>query len=172
MALFPLTPAKNHPVKSPSENAEAQLVNNEQLCSPSIVTEPPTSPLCWSLSNLDWSEASNEAVVRRHSLSLQNRTPPKNSIAADISERSISKSASNIHLLSKPTSAIWNSIMDIKEALSDFNTANSSLSLSSSEEDQSEGSGKKSKKKRKKKAKNEYSRQNFAKKVNNQASPK
>ena len=62
--------------------------------------------------------------------------------------------------------------MDIKEALSDFNTANSSLSLSSSEEDQLEGSGKKFKKKRKKKAKNEYSRQDFAKKVNNQASPK
>ena len=44
--------------------------------------------------------------------------------------------------------------MDIKEALSDFNIANSSLSLFSSEEDQLEGPGKKSKKKRKKKAKN------------------
>ena len=171
--LVPLTPSKNVSAaitETPLENDNPSLDKNQLNSIPSIVTEP-SSPPDWKIGTFDWAEASNEVVVRRHSISLLNRTPPKNSLAADILERSLSKSAS------KQTSAIWNSIKDIKEALSDvdtqcFNTANSTLSISSSEEDGVEGSAKKTKRKRKKKAKNEYSRKDFVKKINNQTSPK
>ena len=99
----------------------------------------------WSFSAHDFPNL--DQVVRRYSLSLENRSPPRNSIAADL-------------LHSKPTRA-EEIIADIKETLSDFNSCQESLSeLSGSSDEGQEGLGhalktvneKKRDKKKKKKA--------------------
>ena len=65
---------------------------------------------------------SNGGVVRRHSLSLQNRTPPRGSLAADILETGSPRS----DLLR--TKSMLNDIKYMAEKLSDFGSCLSSSS--------------------------------------------
>ena len=117
-------------------------------------------------------------MVRRYSLSLINRTPPRNSLAADILGVQQHQDTDQVHqqhaqqppLMAK---SLMNSIKDIHEALSDFNSCQSTVddSGSSSEyyEDQKNVSVRQ---KRKKKSRNEYTRVDFMKKQDTKISPK
>ena len=148
----------------------------KELLPPSgvIAASPASTPALvpdWSISKSDWTEESNDHFVRRHSLSLLNRTPPRNSLAADIlgtHDFQASKSLNN------STRSLMNSIKDMQEALSDFKSCNSTNESSSSEdisENLKEIAACTSKKKRKKKAKSEYSREEFIKKQDTKLSP-
>ena len=64
---------------------------------------------------------SNSALVRRHSLSLMDRTPPPNSIAADILGSNLSFQAAK---------ALWTKIAEVQDSLSDFKSCVSSGSSS------------------------------------------
>ena len=64
---------------------------------------------------------SNSVLVRRHSLSLMNRTPPPNSIAADILGSNLSFQAAK---------ALWTKIAEVQDSLSDFKSCVSSASSS------------------------------------------
>ena len=78
-------------------------------------------PLFWN---------SDEQTVRRHSISLTNRTPPRASIAADILDKT--------PFLSKTRLAVGE-IRDLTDRLSDFISCNSDSDSSSSEYTESEG---------------------------------
>ena len=117
--------------------------------------------------------------LRRYSLSLVNRTPPKNSLAADIlgSKEGQVKQVQQHQVQQVPLvkNSIMSSIKDIKEALSDFNSCQSSLheSCTSSEStDDLKSSQFVNRKKRRRKTKNEFSRGDFIKKQDTKASPK
>ena len=125
----------------------------------------------WSISNIDWSEETVEQFVRRHSLSLTKRTPPRNSLAADILGTPQLQQQSN-QLASK---SLMNSIKDIQEVLSDFKSCNSSSSdeaLENLKESDANNTTNMSRQKRKKKARSEYSREDFLKKQDTKVSPK
>ena len=64
---------------------------------------------------------SNSVLVRRHSLSLMDRTPPPNSIAADILGSNLSFQAAK---------ALWTKIAEVQDSLSDFKSCVSSASSS------------------------------------------
>ena len=115
-----------------------------------------------------------ETVVRRHSVSLTNRTPPRHSLAADI-------------LGSRPhlgiTSGLMASISDLQDQLSEFNSCQelSDSSQGSSEDDTKQEdllswnkstSNKKKDKKRKRKLALTPGKEHFLKKQNTQISPK
>ena len=116
----------------------------------------------------------SETVVRRHSISLHNRTPPRNSLAADIL---INKS-------SETKNSLISSIVDLHEALSDFNSCqefSDSTSGSSSDDDPSHletqnwlksAKEKKIEKKKKRKLALTPGKEQFLKKQNTQISPK
>ena len=175
---IPLTPLKKvtdeQKTTSPSTHpscSKLDLVNSGSIVTANSSNNPIvniTSPS--SLPDLnneikDWADES-ESLVRRHSISLLNRTPPKGSLAEDI-------------LMTTPlfakTQSIMDSINDIKETLSDFASCQSTRSTSSSEEDQVDGAKSliniKLNKKRRKKCKNGYDRSDFVKKPNNNKSP-
>ena len=123
----------------------------------------------WSISNTDWSEETNDQFVRRHSLSL--RTPPKNSLAADILGNLEGQASRPLNISNR---SLMNSIKDIQEVLSDFKSCNSTSESSSSEdtsENLKETAACNSRKKRKKKAKSEYCREEFLKKQDTKLSP-
>ena len=125
----------------------------------------------WSVSNIDWSEETDEQFVRRHSLSLTRRTPPRNSLAADILGTPQLQQQSSL-LTSK---SLMNSIKDIQEALSDFKSCNSSSSdeaLENLKESDAINTTNMSRLKRKKKARSEYSREDFLKKQDTKVSAK
>ena len=67
---------------------------------------------------------SDKDVVRRHSLSLLDRTPPPKSLAADILGTSFSLGAAKSFLTQ---------IADIQDSLSEFNSCNESFHESSNE---------------------------------------
>ena len=89
-----------------------------------------------------WPAPSNDEVVRRYSLSLENRIPPGKSLAADILGTQFS--------LLKPRNTIMSNIKDIQDALSDFNSCNSTLDSSSSSSDEPPDVVKKERKRKKK----------------------
>ena len=64
---------------------------------------------------------SNSVLVRRHSLSLMDRTPPPNSIAADVLGSNLSFQAAK---------ALWTKIAEVQDSLSDFKSSVSSASSS------------------------------------------
>ena len=170
--FIPLTPSKEKnsetgPVSSTLETpdiviqVERASISNEVLDigSPKSLPEARTEIK-------DWAE--EVELVRRHSISLINRTPPKGSLAEDI----LTPKPLNMHAKS-----LMNSIQDIKEVLSEFNSCQSTLGSSSSEEeDQVDGAKSldksKQSKKRKKKNKKGYERGDFIKKLDNKSSPK
>ena len=111
-----------------------------------------------------------DTVVRRHSVSLTNRTPPRHSLAADI-------------LGSRPklgiTSTLMSSIADLQDQLSEFNSCQSSPSSSDEETQQKDPQNwnksakeKKKDKKRKRKLALTPGKEEFLKKQNTQVSPK
>ena len=116
----------------------------------------------WESHIPDWSELTNDLVVRRHSISLSNRTPPRGSLANELLGNQLS-------LLKPRNKSVMSSIKDIQEVLSEFNSCNSTLESSSSEasEDNEEAVGK-----RKRKTRKLPGRDHFMKKVNRQVSPK
>ena len=145
---------------------------------PEFQGSPTSSPPDWSTSNLDWSEENDEALVRRYSLSLTDRTPPENSLAADILGAQL-HNASQVHqqhVQQVPLikNSLMSSIKDIQEALSDFKSCNStteeSYSLSESNDDLKNTAA--VRRKRKKRSKNNYSREDFIKKQDTKVSPK
>ena len=76
---------------------------------------------------------SDREVVRRHSISLIDRSPPRHSLAANILEKT--PSLASVKLL-------WSQIADIKNSLSDFNScAEDESELESSAESSGESSG-------------------------------
>merc|ERR1712105_335156 len=90
----------------------------------------------------DWSEETDEKVVRRHSLSLMRRTPPKDSLAAEILGANTFQTRNMGNLVNK---SIRNSIRDMQEVLSDFNSCQSTLDDSTSSSNESSDDLKKSK---------------------------
>ena len=112
--------------------------------------------------DIDWA-APDPEFVRRHSISLTDRTPPGNSLAADILGKNV---------LGKMS--LMSSIKDLQDVLSDFNSCNSTLYSSSSESESPDLKNKTvstNRNKRKKKAKTDLVRGDFLKKKNTQASP-
>ena len=125
----------------------------------------------WSLSNTDWAEETDEQFVRRHSVSLNRRTPPRNSLAADILGTSQPQQQPSA-LASK---SLMNSIKDLQDVLSDFKSCNSSSSDEAPDnlkEPDSISTANMSRLKRKKKARSDYSREEFLKKQDTKVSPK
>ena len=171
--LIPLTPNKNE------TEGVAQVHSSEPCSSPENRLSIPSIQLTSPASLPDLSkrfhesiEESDELLVRRHSLSLLNRTPPPKSIAADILGLNGQKAASLVRSSNNILRSIQETLSDFgSEVASDFNTCNSAISSSSSEENHEDSSAQKSKKKRKKKAKRDYNREDFVKKANNQVSP-
>ena len=88
----------------------------EKLAIPGAVAgiaEPELHGSDWITENTDRFFRSSEDVVRRHSISLTNRTPPRTSIAADI--LASSKPFQN-------TKLAVDELKDLTEKLSDFNS--------------------------------------------------
>ena len=85
----------------------------------------------------------NNKVVRRHSISLTDRTPPPGSLAADILNLNLPT------LPMKNSSKLMASIKDLRETLSDFNSCIESSGGSSSENEAEINKGGTGKKKRK-----------------------
>ena len=130
---------------------------------PAEATAPGTGSVAgnWESHIPDWSEVPNDLVVRRHSISLSNRTPPRGSLASELLGSQLS--------FLKPNKSVMSSIKDIQEVLSEFNSCNSTLESSTSEasEDSEDAVGK-----RKRKTKKLPGRDHFLKKANRQVSPK
>ena len=176
----PLKPAgaalpHDHDSQGGNTLAHSNLAESDKLLPPSLQIEQvldhvkPTGTADWSVRDIDWSCDTDDNFVRRHSISLSGRTPPRNSIAAEILANPSQHLISNKSLLT--------SIKDMKEALSDFNSCNSTLDSSSSSDCASETHDLKNsnsvsigKKKRKKKSKS-FERGDFLKKLNTQQSP-
>ena len=125
----------------------------------------------------DWSEDTEEVMVRRYSLSL--RTPPRNSLAADIlgvQQPQDGHQVNQQHVQQAPLMAksIMSSIKDLQEALSDFNSCQPTVDDSGSSSDSCENlkNSTSARQKRKKKSRNEYSRGDFLKKQDTKISPK
>ena len=163
--LIPLTPEK----EVSKESAKAETLVTE---SPPKVTVTPSSEK--RILNLDneispWLETND--LVRRHSISLTNRTPPRLSLANDLLSSSFAK-------LRPQNNAVMTSIKSLQERLSDFNSGsenpftscNSTYEASSS--DKALITPSKSKKGKRKKKKNLPDRDAFVKKLNDQVSPK
>ena len=162
--------------------------------SPNLVTDPKPLPPSKTQTNLGPSTVNHkvesfqpsllqfsqddfpdsETVVRRHSVSLTNRTPPRHSLAADIlGSRPNLKFSSNLMA----------SITDLQDQLSEFNSCQelSDSSQGSSEDDTKQEdllgwnkstSDKKKDKKRKRKLALTPGKEHFLKKQNTQISPK
>ena len=141
---------------------------------PQVTCSSPKSLLESSLSKYDWNEETDEKVVRRHSLSLMRRTPPKDSLAAEI------LGTNNFQAKNKEThmsKSIMDSIRDMQEVLSDFNSCQSTLDDSTSSSNESSDDLKNPKqsnngrKAKKRKARAEFSRGDFLKKQDTKLSP-
>ena len=156
-------------VEPVSDVLTAAVVNADAHALPEVTCATPSPLPDWSTRNIQWHEDNDieEQVVRRYSLSLCNRTPPRNSLAADI------LGTKKISLTNK---SLMSSIKDMQEVLSDFNSCQSTLGDSTSSTDDLEKSEtvSTSRKKRKKKgfSKFDYSRENFIKKQDTKVSPK
>ena len=165
------TPTEPSIVK-PLPHVEISEPNNFSQSNPEAVSPLPlrgvASPVSerwhsqlsdWATS--DWASASNDMVVRRHSISLTNRTPPKGSLASELL-------GPQYPYLKVRNKSVMSSIKDLQDTLSDFNSCNSTLDSSSSEEVSEEIDAGKRKKKQGKALGRDY----FLKKANTQASPK
>ena len=118
--IVPLTPEKpvasNAPLviesspsdKNPTIMTTLEASNSEKLSSAS--SQPETF-----VNDLDTDWPSVTSLVRRHSLSLTNRTPEKGSLAEDLLKM-------NYPSLKSRTSQLMSSIKDLSETLSDFNS--------------------------------------------------
>ena len=125
--------------------------------------------------NLSSQFDSRETMVRRHSLSTIDRTPPSNSLAADILDLNLPK------VTLSTSRSILSNISQIQESLSDFNSCvesqESSSSLSEEEADLKQNDefktakDKRREKKNKRKIKWTPSKDQFLKKQNTQISP-
>ena len=139
--LIPITPTKEvitdllseprntteeHTPTGPSLNSSATVV--EESSPPILNTVIPTllSPLNSSVS---WPQFEEEDLVRRHSIPLIDRTPPSNSLAADLLGTS--------RLISNSLVA---SIRKAEEVLSEFNPSLSSISSGECETEGKSGS--------------------------------
>ena len=166
--LIPLTPEK------PTETSNEPASNHKEL--PTIREPlPPSSPEVFNTSLPSSSEfCSKEDLVRRHSISLIDRTPPPNSLSADIL-------GFNPPMLSAKAKELFSSISEIHDSLSDFNSCLDSSGASSSSE-QAEDlkddyipiksmNDKKREKKKKRKLKLTPSKEQLLKKPNRQTTP-
>ena len=137
-------------------------------------TSPTPLPEILTPRVIDWYEETNENLVRRYSLSLTDRTPPKSSLAADI----LGTAQLEVnHGITKKSLTLMNSLKDIQDVLTDFNSCNSTLdSLSSSSEESSDLKNQTNKspsrRKRKKKPRSDLVRGDFLKKQDTKPSPK
>ena len=157
------------PISSKAAPSSVSLVTRNQ---PTATKSPGSLPDKFTPSIIDWSEESNENFVRRYSLSLTNRTPPKFSVAADILG---AKQPDGHKSLAK--NSLMDSLKDIQDVLTDFNSCYSTSNLESSSADDNSDLKKEtnispSRKKRKKKAKSALSRGDFLKKQDTKPSPK
>ena len=127
----------------------------------------------WNSSSLNWAEHTEERLVRRYSLSLTNRTPPKNSLAADILGAHSNQISMQGAMVNKN---LMSSIKDLQEAISDFNSCQSTLDESSASEESCRDlkipAETTSKKKRKRRQRSEFCREEFLKKQDTKTSPK
>ena len=127
----------------------------------------------WNNSGLNWAEHTGERLVRRYSLSLTNRTPPKNSLAADILGAHSNQISMQGAMVNKN---LMSSIKDLQEAISDFNSCQSTLDESSASEESCRDlkipAETTSKKKRKRRQRSEFCREEFLKKQDTKTSPK
>ena len=112
------------------------------------------------LSDTSWPSVTN--LVRRHSLSILNRTPEKGSLAEDLL-------ATNFPRLAAQTKLLSDSIKDLTESVSNFNSCQSSLELST--DDESEKNNKANRKKGKKRACKTSPNPELQKKANMRKSP-
>ena len=168
---FPASlPESSPPISTPTgpSSSTVSVTSNQPTASKS----PGSLPDMFTPSIIDWSEESNEHFVRRYSLSLTNRTPPKFSVAADILG---TKQTDGQQALAK--NSLMDSIKDIQDALTDFNSCYSTSNLESSSADDNSDLKKEtnispSRRKRKKKAKSALSRGDFLKKQDTKPSPK
>ena len=138
-----LTSLPNMVASSPTT---AGLITPPTTCPPSIALTAPHSELTTAnsssaSSSIDSSESfhqtftsdmfeKNEDLVRRHSISIIDRTPPPNSLACEILEsRKVSQAL---------RTSILSNIADIQESLSDFNSCAESLGESCDSTDDGE----------------------------------
>ena len=142
------TPTIEHTGKSPAFLAAVQAFEN---LDPQFLMEPP----------------SNSSVVRRHSLSMINMTPPKDSIAADI----LGTFPPRPDLLK--TKSMLNELETLTERLSDFGSCLSSSSSDDQSGEENLDTGgfktmneKKRNKKKKRKLKLTPGKESFFKKAN------
>ena len=162
--IVPLTPEKpvasNAPLvieSSPSDNnptimTTLEASNSEKLSSAS--SQPETF-----VNDLDTDWPSVTSLVRRHSLSLTNRTPEKGSLAEDLLKM-------NYPSLKSRTSQLRSSIKDLSETLSDFNSC-----IESSSDEDNLKEVKMSKKGQKRVRKGSPFKENMNKKLNTCPSP-
>ena len=172
----PLNDATSIPLP-PCPSAAQAIVPQTDIPLPGVVCSSPKSLPDWNVEPHDWSEDTEEVMVRRYSLSL--RTPPRNSLAADIlgvQQPQDGHQVNQQHVQQAPLMAksIMSSIKDLQEALSDFNSCQSTVddSGSSSESCENLKNSTSARQKRKKKSRNEYSRGDFLKKQDTKISPK
>ena len=181
--ILPLTPEKplGSPVPPPSSPSSNLATDPKPLppsktqtnLGPSTVNHKVESfqPSLLQFSQDDFPDS--ETVVRRHSVSLTNRTPPRLSLAADILD-----SRPNL----KFSSNLMASITDLQDQLSEFNSCQelSDSSQGSSDDDTQQkdssswnksASEKKKDKKRKRKLALTPGKEHFLKKQNTQISP-
>ena len=110
-----------------------------------------------------WPRFETEELVRRHSLSLLNRTPPKDSLAADL------LGGNNSRL--QHVNSLLSSIKDKVESLSDFNSCFSSQSSGDESESQSSKADAWIEPKKRKRKKSPGEKEDSLKRVNLKASP-
>ena len=169
-----------------SDTPSSQTLSSSSLSSGALKPIPAPTPV--NISDQEYFKTSapafnledfpdSETVVRRHSVSLTNRTPPRFSLAADI-------------LNSRPLgprveshSSLLASITDLQEQLSEFNSCQEELSDSSSTNSGDEtqhqelptlhksANEKKRERRRKRKLAVTPGKEQFLKKQNTQSSP-
>ena len=101
-------------------------VNSGSICpSVSVDVDPCNVQMKNSLSNTDWPSVSN--LVRRHSLSLLNRSPNSGSLAEELL-------GTKFERLNTQTILLRNSIKDLTDTVSNYNSCQSTADSSSDED--------------------------------------
>ena len=169
-SAVPSSPSAVKPLPLPSKSSDSAF--NAQDVVPKITSTSPTTsdPILDRFSNLIPELPSREELVRRHSHSSLNRTPPPGSLVAEILDIKYPS-------LALTASSIFSNIYEIQESLTDFNSCLDSSSSSEEEVDAIKGDNgfktvndKKREKKKKRKLKLTPGKEQFLKKQNIQTS--
>ena len=176
-------PAGTHPTNHPSPPSSAAKLepgpptprsssSHPGICQPHVNIQGPFTPTSSKPSDF----LGRRDMVRRHSLSMIDRSPPPNSLAAELLAGKDSE-----HSWKASTRSILSSLADIQNSLSDFNSCVESTNDGTSSSDEAEtgkeisegktANDKKREKKRKRKLACTPEKEQFLKKQNLKISP-